>query len=287
VAVVYAGRVVEEGQIRSVFAAPRHRYTEALLRSMIDIDQDVARPLPSIPGAPPDLGLVATGCPFAPRCSYTLERCAAELPKLEGGRAHSHACFNPPSEALARDPAPAPVHATTAATAGQEPQALLEVSGLVREFPLRRGFLRRKRRTVKAVSDVSFSIRKGEILGIVGESGSGKSTLASLLVGLDQADAGSILFDGVDVTKKVPRELRRQLQLMFQDPYASLDPRMSVRRILTEPFAIQRAEPAASAAGTSSGCWERSGCPPRPRRATPTSFPAANASASGSPGRSR
>ncbi len=240
VAVVYAGRVVEQGEIRRVFATPSHRYTEALLRSMIDIDQDVDRPLPSIPGSPPDLAVVGTGCPFAPRCRHVLERCTLELPTLEGDPAHIHACFNPLCVPLEREAAGTPAAASHGARPADDRRTLLEVSDLVREFPLRRGFFRRKRLTVKAVSGVSFSIREGDILGVVGESGSGKSTLASLLVGLDNADGGSIRFDGVDVTKKVPRKLRPELQLMFQDPYASLDPRMSVRRILTEPFAIQR-----------------------------------------------
>src|SRR5262249_36440833 len=131
---------------------------------------------------------------------------------------------------------------------------------------------RRSRQSIKAVSGVSFSIREGEILGVVGESGSGKSTLAALLVGLEHSNEGSIRFDGVEVGKRVPRRLRHELQLMFQDPYASLDPRMSLRRILTEPFAIRRIDTRSARAGHVRRLLEEVGLPPQAASRLPHEF---------------
>ena len=121
-------------------------------------------------------------------------------------------------------------------------ETLLDVRGLVKEFPVTSGVLQRKVGSVKAVSDVSFQVRRGETFGLVGESGCGKSTIGRLVVGLERADAGHIVFKGIDVGALRGRHLRRvrrDLQLMFQDPYASLDPRMRVGSIVREPLVVQ------------------------------------------------
>ncbi|HUY97995.1 MAG TPA: ABC transporter ATP-binding protein [Verrucomicrobiae bacterium] len=135
--------------------------------------------------------------------------------------------------------------ATPASGAAPVPgAAFLELRHVVKEFPVTAGsVLQRKVGSVKAVSDVSFSVRKGETFGLVGESGCGKTTLGRLIVALDTLDAGQIWFDGSEFSKLHGRELRhrrRDLQLMFQDPYASLDPRMRVGTIIREPLAVQR-----------------------------------------------
>jgi len=122
--------------------------------------------------------------------------------------------------------------------------AFLDLRHVVKEFPVTSGaVLQRKVGSVKAVSDVSFSVRKGETFGLVGESGCGKTTLGRLIVALDKLDTGQIWFDGSEFSRLRGRELRRRrrdLQLMFQDPYASLDPRMRVGTIIREPLAVQR-----------------------------------------------
>jgi oligopeptide/dipeptide ABC transporter ATP-binding protein len=123
-------------------------------------------------------------------------------------------------------------------------ESFLEVRNLVKEFPITRGaVLQRKAGAVHAVSDISFSVRRGETFGLVGESGCGKTTTGRLIVGLETATSGSILIDGEDITRMSRRTLRskrRDMQMMFQDPYASLDPRMRISTILREPLAIQK-----------------------------------------------
>jgi peptide/nickel transport system ATP-binding protein len=119
---------------------------------------------------------------------------------------------------------------------------LLNVEHLVKEFPVRGNLFTRKKAKVHAVSDVSFSVKKGETFGLVGESGCGKTTVGRLITALESSDSGAIVIEGEDITKlsrKSLRAKRRDFQLMFQDPYASLDPRMRVGRILREPLAIQ------------------------------------------------
>ncbi len=120
-------------------------------------------------------------------------------------------------------------------------EPLLQVRDVKMHFPVRGGVLGRVRGTVKAVDGVSFDVVRGETLGLVGESGCGKSTLGRALLRLIEPTAGSIRFDGQELTglsQRQLRPLRRRMQLIFQDPYASLNPRMTVRDILGEPFAI-------------------------------------------------
>jgi peptide/nickel transport system ATP-binding protein len=128
--------------------------------------------------------------------------------------------------------------------ADREPTALLELRQVVKEFPITRGsVVRRKIGTVKAVSNVSLAVQRGEIFGLVGESGCGKTTIGRMIVGLENPTAGEIRFEGVDLarmSRKARHEKSKAMQLMFQDPYSSLDPRMRVGSILAEPLVIQR-----------------------------------------------
>ncbi len=130
---------------------------------------------------------------------------------------------------------------TTGAAPAQHP-AFLEIRHLVKEFPVTSGVMQRKVGSIKAVSDVSFTIKQGQTFGLVGESGCGKTTIGRMVVALEKPTSGEIWFDGVDVTKLRGRALRRKrrdMQLMFQDPYASLNPRMRVGGIVREPLAVQ------------------------------------------------
>jgi oligopeptide/dipeptide ABC transporter ATP-binding protein len=239
VMVMYAGRVVESTTTDDLFREMRHPYSQALLASIPRLDQDVSRRLFSIPGLPPDLSAPPQGCRFAPRCSRATEQCHHEDPPVEStGTGHSFACWHPIDGPL--DMVAGESHATGE---GSVPPVVLEVRHLVKEFPVARGLLGRRGAKVHAVSDVSFEVRRGETFGLVGESGCGKTTIGRLVTALEEADSGEILVDGDDITKMDRRTLRsrrRDFQLMFQDPHSSLDPRMTVGRILKEPLTIQR-----------------------------------------------
>ena len=244
VMVMYAGKVVEGCSTDNLFEEMHHPYSQALLASIPRLEQDNLQRLHSIPGLPPDLTNPPVGCRFAPRCARASEQCHNDEPPLDGPSEHVFACFHPIDGPLDLTHLHRQGDGTDAGSdAGAEPQVLLKVTNLVKEFPVANGLLgRRKGAKVHAVSGVSFSVRKGETYGLVGESGCGKTTVGRLVTALEFADSGSIELEGEDITKlsrKALRAKRRDFQLMFQDPYASLDPRMRVGRILREPLAIQ------------------------------------------------
>jgi peptide/nickel transport system ATP-binding protein len=239
VAVMYAGKVVEQAATATLFSDPRHRYTEALFESMPTLEQDRAASLRTIPGAPPKLIGLIQACRFAPRCRFAEPDCASEDPALRtAAPGHAHACLHP------RQPgAEAPAAVTRRdreAEAAGEP--LLELDGVVKRFSLRSPLPFQRGRVVQAVSGVSVSVRAGETFGIVGESGCGKTTLGRMIVGLEQPTSGSVRFDGRDLGAQRGAEFRRHrrdLQIMFQDSAAALDPRMPVSALIAEPLAAQ------------------------------------------------
>ncbi|HEY2549884.1 MAG TPA: ABC transporter ATP-binding protein [Streptosporangiaceae bacterium] len=242
VLVMYAGRIVEAAPTDVLFGSPRHPYTEALLGSIPRMTQDRRQELYSIPGRPPDLSSPPAGCRFAARCRYATDECRDQDPVLdEREPSHQYACFHPRTEAAAR------VQAVVSVTGLQQPpedrQQLLQLDAVHKEFGVHKGVLQRTVASVKAVSGVSFSVASGETFGLVGESGSGKTTVGRLIAALDQVDSGSIRFDGTELTRLSRgrlRQARRDVQLMFQDAYASLDPRMQVGSSIREPLIIQR-----------------------------------------------
>jgi peptide/nickel transport system ATP-binding protein len=248
VAVMYAGKIAELTDTDTLFTRPRHPYTEALFQALPDKAADAGERLYSIPGLPPDLVNPPTGCRFAARCRYVTDKCRDEEPQLTAEvTGHDFRCFYPvgPSErsesgrltgyrqAETEEPLPGPGIGDT----------LLDMNKVVKNFPVTRGaVLQRRVGWLSAVADVSFVIRRGETFGLVGESGCGKTTVGRLVVGLEKLTSGSISFDGKDLSKSSAKEYRRErknIQLMFQDSYASLDPRMRAGTLLREPLVIQ------------------------------------------------
>ena len=256
VQVMYAGRMVEAAETGNLFRHMRHPYTRALLASIPRLNSSSTQPLFTISGLPPDLARPPACCRFAPRCSRATDKCRSQEPPLTGeNQEHRFACWHPvdgPASAQAADGRAAGGPLATAGPAGprrengQAPPGtpLLEVRDLVKEFPVTAGaILQRKVASVHAVSNVSFTVSAGETFGLVGESGCGKTTIGRVVVALERPDSGAVLLGGQDVSALSGGELRRQrrdLQLMFQDPYSSLDPRMRVGSIIREPLTIQR-----------------------------------------------
>lgn len=249
IAVMYAGRIVETGTVDQVFHEPSMPYTVGLLRSMPNLATAGHTRLVPLEGRPPLLTNLAPGCPFAPRCPVAIDACRTTEPPLVvfgNDPANSAACLRVAeiaSGALDRSqlyPVPEPI--APADRAEVLSKSVLRVEKLVRHFPLTKGSVfKHSIGTVRAVDGVSFDIKSGQTLGLVGESGCGKSTTIMEILELAKPQAGQITINGVDVavmSKKERQALRRDIQVVFQDPMASLDPRLPVQDIVSEPLTV-------------------------------------------------
>jgi oligopeptide/dipeptide ABC transporter ATP-binding protein len=244
VVVMYAGQKVETASTTELFRRVRHPYTEALLASIPRLDQDKTQALYSIPGIPPDLRDPPHACRFAPRCTFATQECRTSTPPLRGDApGHLFACYHP-REVASGEIARAPTATQATQPNAADPGVVLEFRDVSKEFAVEGGgVLKRRTGTLHAVSDVSLSIRRGETFGLVGESGCGKTTLGRMGVALEAPTRGEVIFNATDLNaigRGELRELRRNIQFMFQDPYASLDPRMRVQEIIGEPLDVAR-----------------------------------------------
>ncbi|WEO78512.1 ABC transporter ATP-binding protein [Cryobacterium sp. SO2] len=267
IAVMYAGNLVENGSTADVFSEPHMPYSIGLLRSVPNMQTAGTQRLVPLEGRPPSLTALPPGCPFAARCPIALDVCsevepllavhgesAADVavpglelapdPTLDGHVAACHRAGEIASGRLTRAdvfPRPAPLEMQHAAT--RETQVpVLTVTGLKRHFPLTNGGLFSRRiGTVRAVDGVSFSIQPGQTLGLVGESGCGKSTTILEILEMTTPQAGQILIDGTDIgtaSRAERLKLRKDVQIVFQDPMAAIDPRLPIGEVIGEPLTV-------------------------------------------------
>jgi peptide/nickel transport system ATP-binding protein len=241
VALMYAGQIIEVAPAAQFFAAPRHPYAKALLRALPDSSRR-GQALEAIAGTVPPLWQVFEGCRFAPRCAHAQAHCLSTLPVLvSAGFQHDVRCLRVEAgDALdqSRSPAVAGAPSTASATGRGEP--LLAVSDLRVRFPVRGGLLQRVTGHFNAVDGVSFDVARGETLALVGESGCGKTTTGKAIAQLLRRQAtveGTAMLNGRDLCTLQGDALhtaRREIQIVFQDPFASLNPRLRVAELLQE-----------------------------------------------------
>ena len=252
VIIMYAGEIVETGDVEDIYYNPGHPYTKALLECDPARELEDTRKLSVIPGDIPDLHVKPKGCVFASRCKFSSEKCRTKKPvNVEVSNAtHVAKChlLNPEFSELAAE-----INLKTQESSNKiekrymrtSDKSFLEVNNINVQFPLMgkvsamiKGI---KKRHVNAVIDASLKIEQGETLGLVGESGSGKTTLGRAILGLVKTKSGTANFEGVDLCTlpdNAFKPLRREMAMMFQDPVGSLSPRQTVRSLLTEPFKI-------------------------------------------------
>jgi peptide/nickel transport system ATP-binding protein len=250
VGVMYAGQIVEQASRAQLFDRPLHPYTQKLFAALPHAARG-NQPLAAIPGSVPPLGSITQGCRFTARCDKAWSLCSKKMPDWtalgdgQGVRCHLYKeqgagiKLQSTSGGVGRTEHQARV-TSTLIPVPQTP--LLEVSDLKVHFPIRKGVLQRKIGLVKAVDGVSLEIPRGCTLALVGESGCGKTTLGKALMRLIQPTAGSVQFAGQELAGTSIRDRHAAMQMVFQDPYASLNPKMRVAEILEEGMAALRIE---------------------------------------------
>ena len=265
VLVMYAGKPMEYADKRTLYHQPHHPYTEGLIGSLPQHGRrgDVLR---SIPGLPPSMLHVPEGCPFRPRCPYVMDVCVEDpvLQTVASGAAHRSACWLPgglvgtSADVVARrydvsngDAVERGLMSVVTGVAEVERpgsgrrDVLVQLVDVTKHFPIRSSRLvGGKPEHVQAVDGVSLEVARGETLGLVGESGCGKSTLARCITQLYELTSGTVAFQGANISRLSARQLRpyrRRMQMVFQDPYGSLNPRRRIGSIIGDPFAIHDA----------------------------------------------
>ena len=248
--ILYGGTVMEQGSVDSVLINPTNPYTMGLKNSFPEVERSSDDPV-AIPGSPPDLSAPPSSCAFVDRCPFATEACESSHPPLVDlpNRNHRSACHHVDEAAKMRQNAPNPetwgVEPAEEAASDGENEEILRVEDLRKWYTTSQPLLDQLRGEdppkVKAVDDVSFSVHRSEILGIAGESGCGKSTLGETVAMLEEPTGGDIVFDGAPIESYKQggmKEFRRKAQIIFQDPFDSLNPRQTVGQLVTEPLKI-------------------------------------------------
>ncbi|PSP84828.1 peptide ABC transporter ATP-binding protein [Halobacteriales archaeon QS_1_68_17] len=235
--ILYAGEMMEKGTVREVFEEPANPYTQALLATTPELDKN--KELRAIPGQIPELGSIPDGCIFADRCAFATEECrSGDIDVETVSPTHQTRCRR--WETAVADPIETGTATRRSSTPGD---VILSIENLVKHYD-EGAFLRNllgDHQPVRAVRDVSLTIREGETVGLVGESGCGKSTLGRTLLRLHDPTTGRITFRGTDLasmSKAQRREFRSECQIIFQDPEASLNPRKTVNEIVPRPLRL-------------------------------------------------
>jgi oligopeptide/dipeptide ABC transporter ATP-binding protein len=244
VAVMYAGHLVEQARGDAFFARPLHPYSQKLFASL-PAKAKRGRPLAVIHGSVPSLAQQFPACRFVDRCDYAWQTCREQAPRwLEVEADHGVRCHLLDSSIAkpSRQDAPTVPIGHAANETLEAGKTILEVSRLIVHFPIHKGLFKRVAGHVKAVDGVSLGLQRSRTVALVGESGCGKTTVGKALLQLVRPTAGSVEYAGMELTHMTTRELRphrRDLQIIFQDPYSSMNPRMMVGDIIEEGMLAQ------------------------------------------------
>ena len=241
IGVMYAGQIVEQAERENFFRTPRHPYAEKLFASLPG-DMKRGQSLAVIKGNVPALTQNFSGCRFVERCDYALPVCSDTVPDWLDSMVRCHR-FDPNWKSLFDTQKKQQAQTDSINRVEPADDLLLEVNDLKVHFPVHKGVFRRISGYVKAVDGVSLSIRKGHTLALVGESGCGKTTVGKGLLQLLPTTTGEVIYDNLDLcrqSKSTMRNLRSDLQIIFQDPYSSMNPRMLVGDIIAEGMIAQR-----------------------------------------------
>ncbi|MFV0466691.1 MAG: dipeptide ABC transporter ATP-binding protein [Lachnospiraceae bacterium] len=243
--VMYSGNVVETADIFRIFKYPDHPYTRSLIRAIPRLDDPKDRVLIPIDGLPPNPGTRPSYCPFYDRCEYRVDRCKEQPkpPLMESSENHFAACWLTPQEKKEKEIEVINKPQKEAAKRKISDEVCLDVDNVKKYFPVFKGIMKKKIGEVKAIEEITFSVNKGETLGIVGESGCGKTTLARCIMRVYEPDEGKIVFNETDIAKLNLKQLmpfRPKIAMIFQDPFSSLDPRQTAGSIVEESLKLNK-----------------------------------------------
>ncbi len=276
--VMYSGRIVEQSTTYQLFSDPKHPYAWGLFDSIPRIEEEKGVRLTPIKGQPPNLARMPQGCKFSPRCPYAFDRCFAQEPPLvsvDSGRTVRCWLYDNGDVSAAPSHRVELVRAPAVASTMDPDTTILDVQHLKKYFPIKRGVFQRTAGYVQAVDDITFDLHRGETLGLVGESGCGKSTAGRAILRLTDPSDGVVRFAGTNlagIEGKDLKEMRRRMQIIFQDPFSSLNPRRTVGSILAQPIKLHKIVPSKEVGNRVSELLERVGLNPSHAERYPHEF---------------